>query len=574
MSLFENALCYIESSYFASPLSLLEITLMSILSQMPKGKALLDDTRLNKGTAFTLVERKLLGLEGLLPPQTFDLTSQVNRVLHQLDELHSDLERYNLLTALAKRNQTVFYRLLVDHIDTIMPLIYTPTVGLACQKFGRIYQYQQGVYLSLQHKGRLQAILKTAAPQAIKVIVVTDGERILGLGDLGTYGMGIPVGKLALYSACGGIDPQACLPVVLDTGTNNPDLIADPWYTGLKQDRVRGQAYDDFLDEFIAAVQTCYPDVLVQFEDFANRNAFRLLARYQPKACVFNDDIQGTGAVALAGIYAALRISKQALVDQRFLFLGAGEAAQGIAQNIVTALQAMGMGLETARQHCWFVDSRGLIQSQRTDLNAHKQQYAHDHAAIEDLTTAVATLKPTALIGVSGQAGRFSADIIAKMAEFNQCPIIFALSNPTSKAECSATAAYQHSQGRAIFASGSPFAPVSYEGQTFHPGQGNNAYIFPGVGLAISYCRIHIVTDELFFIAAKTLADCVSQQDLDEGRIYPPLSQIRQVSLTIAVAVADYAYAQNLAALPKPNDLKADMLAHMYDPVYSDYISE
>ncbi len=542
------------------------------IEHFPKGRDLLRQPRWNKGSAFTEEERRFFHLEGLLPPQVFDLNTQISRVLKQLSTIEDDLERYMLLMSLASRNQTLFYRLVIDHIDCIMPLIYTPTVGQACETYGHIYQHPHGVYLSWHQRGQLKRILSQAASPNIQVIVVTDGERILGLGDLGAYGMGIPVGKLALYSACAGIDPQYTLPVLLDVGSNNKTLLDDPLYTGIHQDRVRGEAYDDFIEEFVQAVQHCFPDALIQFEDFANLNAFRLLEKYRNRACVFNDDIQGTGAVALAGIYAALRITQGKLTEQRFLFLGAGEAAMGIADSIVTALQAEGFSLEAARACCYLVDSKGLIQAQRPDLNSHKQHYAHPHAAADNFLEAVKSLQPTAIIGVSGQAGAFSAAVLQEMAACNQHPIIFALSNPTSRAECSATEAYYQTQGRAIFASGSPFEPVRYGERLYRSGQGNNAYIFPGVGLAIISCQIRQVEDILFFVAAKTLANTVEASDLDQGRVYPALKHIRGVSLKIAIAVAEKAYELGLAELKHPNNLAEYIAEQVYQPVYPNYL--
>jgi len=542
------------------------------LEKLPKGMALLQQAQWNKGAAFSQTERVFFELDGLLPPKVFDLETQVSRVLKQLAAASHDLERYVLLMNVAQRNQTLFYRLVIDHIECVMPLIYTPTVGQACETYGHIYQYPQGIYLSWAQRGQMASILKRLAKPEIAVIVVTDGERILGLGDLGAYGMGIPIGKLALYSACAGIDPQTTLPVLLDVGCNNQKLLADPLYTGIQQPRIRGQAYDDFIEEFMQAVQQCFPRALVQFEDFANLNAFRLLDKYREQACVFNDDIQGTGAVALAGIYAALRITKLALTAQRFLFLGAGEAAMGIAASLVTALQAEGLSLAAARQCCYFVDSHGLVQNQRTDLNSHKRLYAHVHTPANSFLEAVSTLKPTAIIGVSGQAGGFSAATLTLMAELNSHPIIFALSNPTSKAECSATEAYYHTQGQAIFASGSPFAPVRYAGHLHISGQGNNAYIFPGVGLAIISCHIQPIEDILFFVAAKTLATSVSEHDLDQGRVYPALRDIRAVSLQIAIAVAEKAYTLGLAQLPRPDNLSNYIKKQVYQPVYPDYL--
>jgi malate dehydrogenase (oxaloacetate-decarboxylating)(NADP+) len=405
----------------------------------------------------------------------------------------------------------------------------------------------------------------------VRVIVVTDGERILGLGDLGASGMGIPIGKLSLYTACAGIHPAHCLPVTIDVGTNNETLLNDPLYTGLRQKRLRGGEYDALIEEFMVAVEKVFPGVLVQFEDFGNSNAFRLLERYRDTACTFNDDIQGTGAVALAGVLSALRITGQALTDQRILFLGAGEAGIGIADNIVSCLVEEGLSLAEARTHCWFVDSKGLIVKGREQLTEHKLRYAHEHPPCAELLTAVKRLKPTMLIGVSGQANSFTPEVIKTMGAMNQRPVIFALSNPTSKAECTAEEAYAGTEGRAVFASGSPFAPVRHAGRTLVPGQGNNAYIFPGIGLGIVCTGSRRVTDSMFIKAARALASLVRENELAEGRVYPSLQRIHEVSLAIAVAVAGDVYAEGLNRRLRPDDLPGYLRSQMFKPEYPDY---
>ncbi len=441
------------------------------------------------------------------------------------------------------RNETLFYRVVMDNLEELMPIIYTPTVGKACQEFGHIFRRARGFYISSNDRGQMEKILHNWPTRDVKVIVVTDGERILGLGDLGASGMGIPIGKLALYTACGGIHPMQCLPVTIDVGTENETLLADPLYIGLRQKRLRGEAYDALIEEFMAAVQKLFPGVLVQFEDFGNCNAFRLLERYRDLACTFNDDIQGTGSVALAGILSALRVTGKKLSDQRVLFLGAGEAGIGIAENIVNVLVADGLSFAEARQRCWFVDSKGLIFKGRGGLTEHKAHYAHEHAPCADLLSAVNSIRPTMLIGVSGQTRAFTQEIVTAMAGFNERPVIFALSNPTSKAECTAEEAYRWTQGRAVFASGSPFAPVLLNGKTLVPGQGNNAYIFPGVGLGIICTGARRVTDSMFIVAARTLAGMVRDDELAEGRVYPSLTRIHEVSHAIAVAVAEETFA-------------------------------
>jgi len=533
----------------------------------PHGLALLRDPLLNKGTAFTEQERDALGLRGFLPAGVLSMQAQVERVLTNLRSLPSDLEKYVALNSLHDRNEALFFRVVCDHIDEIQPLIYTPTVGLACQRYGLIFQRPRGLFISSNDRGHIAEILSNW-PYRAKLIVVTDGERILGLGDLGANGMGIPVGKLSLYSACAGIHPELCLPVMLDVGTNNEEFLNDPYYIGLRQKRITGAAYDEFVAEFMNAARAAFPGVLIQFEDFANHSAFRLLHRYRDEACVFNDDIQGTAAVALAGLFSALRTTGGKLKDQRILFLGAGEAATGIADLIVSAMMADGMAETDAIKRNWLVDSRGLVVKGRANLSGHKLRYAHDQAPIEDFLTAIRTLKPTAIIGVAAVGGAFTADVLRTMAELNERPIVFALSNPTSKAECSAEEAYRHTGGRALFACGSPYDPLDLNGKTFVPRQGNNSYIFPGVGLGVIASGSRLVTDEMFMAAAHTLANAVSEADLKQGSLYPALPRIREVSAQIGAAVAGVAYQRGLAQGPTPNDLVAVVQAQMYDPHY------
>jgi malate dehydrogenase (oxaloacetate-decarboxylating)(NADP+) len=529
--------------------------------------ALLRDPLLNKGTAFTEAERDALGLRGFLPAHVLSMKEQVERMLINLRGLPSDLEKYIALNSLHDRNEALFFRVVCDNIDEIQPLIYTPTVGLACQRFGLIFQRPRGMFIGANDRGRIAELLGNW-PYPAKLIVVTDGERILGLGDLGAHGMGIPVGKLSLYSACAGIHPEHCLPVMLDVGTNNEDLLNDPYYIGMRQKRLNGAAYDEFVDEFITAARETFPGVLIQFEDFANHSAFRLLHKYRDKICVFNDDIQGTAAVALAGLFSSLRVSGGKLVDQKVLFLGAGEAATGIADLVVSAMMAEGASEADALLRTWLVDSRGLVVKSRLDLTAHKLRYAHDHAPIGDFLAAIQTLKPTAIIGVAAVGGAFTPEVLQAMAELNDRPIVFALSNPTSKAECSAEEAYRYTGGRALFACGSPYDPVKLDGKTFVPRQGNNSYIFPGVGLGAIASGSRLVTDEMFMAAAHTLAYLVNDADIGQGSLYPALPRIREVSAHIAVAVAEVAYRRGLATVPPPNDLMAFVQAQMYDPHY------
>jgi malate dehydrogenase (oxaloacetate-decarboxylating)(NADP+) len=533
----------------------------------PRGLALLRDPLLNKGIAFTEQERDALGLRGFLPAAVMSMQAQVERVLINLRSLPSDLEKYVALNSLHDRNEALFFRVVCDHIDEIQPLIYTPTVGLACQRFGLIFQRPRGLFISANDRGQIAEILDNW-PYRTKLIVVTDGERILGLGDLGANGMGIPVGKLSLYSACAGLHPEQCLPVMLDVGTNNEEFLKDPYYIGLRQKRLTGAPYDDFVDEFMTAARAAFPGVLIQFEDFANHSAFRLLRKYREETCVFNDDIQGTAAVALAGLFSALRAKGGKLGEQRLLFLGAGEAATGIADLVVSAMMAEGLSEGDAVHRNWLVDSKGLVVKGRAGLSGHKLRYAHEQEEITDFLTAIETLKPTAIIGVAAVGGAFTPQVLHAMARLNDRPIVFALSNPTSKAECSAEDAYRHTGGRALFACGSPFDPVKLDGKTFVPRQGNNSYIFPGVGLGVIASGSRLVTDEMFMAAAHTLANSVSEADLKQGSLYPSLPRIREVSAQIGAAVADVAYQRGLAKGAAPNDTIAFIQSQMYDPNY------
>lgn len=542
------------------------------LAALPTGIALLRDPTLNKGSAFTLEEREALGLTGLLPPRVHTLDEQVQRILENLRKQSTDIERYVYLIALQDRNKTLFYRVLLDNIEELMPIVYTPTVGQACLQFGHIFRRPRGIYITARDKGRVAELLGNWPYNDVRVIVVTDGERILGLGDLGADGMGIPVGKLALYSVCAGIHPSLSLPVTLDMGTDNARLLNDPLYIGLQHPRIRGELYDEMIEEFILAVQQVFPGALIQFEDFANRNAFRLLQQYRDQVCCFNDDIQGTASVTVAGLFSALRITGGALKDQRFLFLGAGEAGLGTGELLVSAMIDEGLSPEEARRCCWYVDSKGLVVKSRTDLSGHKQLYAHDHPSVVDFHEAVQILRPQAIIGVSGQPKRFTPEILATMAQINERPIVFSLSNPTSKSECTAEEAYTWTEGRAIFASGSPFDPVVVHGRKLYPSQGNNVYIFPGVGMGVMASGAVRVTDEMFLAAARVVAKEVSESDLQYGRIFPPLPRIREVSLAVAVAVAELAYKEGLAARPRPDDLQAYISSLMFEPVYQSYI--
>jgi malate dehydrogenase (oxaloacetate-decarboxylating)(NADP+) len=541
------------------------------LPAVKRGAALLNDPELNKGTAFTEAERSALGLRGLLPPRVMTQHEQLERFLPGVRSRPTPLDQYAYLVGLHDRNVTLFYRLVMDHLEEMMPILYTPTVGQACQEFGRIFRRSRGLFVTADDAGRVREVLANWPHDDVRMIVVTDGERILGLGDLGANGMGIPIGKLTLYTACAGVPPKQCLPITIDVGTDNTHLRESASYMGLRQPRLRGAAYDALLDEFVEAVQERFPHVCLQFEDFGNHNAFTLLDKWRDRMCTFNDDIQGTASVTLAGLYSAARITGTPITDMRLLFLGAGEAGIGIGDLVVEAMTEEGISSADAHSRCWFMDSKGLVVKSRTDLAVHKQPYAHDHPPVASFLEAVETIKPHAIIGVSGMPGTFTAPVLAAMARHHARPIVMALSNPTSKAECTAREAYATTDGRAIFASGSPFAPVTHKGRTHVPGQGNNAYIFPGVGLGVIVADSSRVTDEMFAAAARTLASTVTEDDLAMGRIYPSLSRIREVSHAIAVEVARLAYERGLARAPMPENLSAAVSAAMYQPVYPVY---
>ncbi len=536
-------------------------------SSYPVGFDVLQNPRLNKSTAFTAEEIENYKLRGLIPPAICSQEAQIQRVMENLHRKNSDIERYIFLQALLARNERLFYRTVVDHIEDIMPLIYTPTVGQACKEYAHIFRQPKGFYIAPQDRGRVREILDNWPDKDVRVIVVTDGERILGLGDLGANGMGIPVGKLSLYIACAGIHPDQGLPVMLDVGTNNRELLDDPLYLGARSRRLRGKEYDTLVDEFVMAARDAFPDAVLQFEDFLTPNAYSLLHRYRDRVLCFNDDIQGTAAVALGGVCASTRLSGVEFADLKVMFLGAGSAATGIADLMVPALVQTGLSEQQARERLWFVDVEGLVVKGRDDLMEHNLPYAHDHPRT-DFLGALRSIRPQVLIGATGHGGAFTRDVVELMAAINERPTIFALSNPTSHAECTPEQAYQWSEGRAIFASGSPFAPVEYDGRLIRPGQGNNVYIFPGVGLGATACRARRITDEMFLVAAQTLAGLVSEDDLAAGSVYPPLADMRNISLKVATAVAERAYASELAREPRPDDLERAIQESMYNPTY------
>ncbi|KAM5547580.1 hypothetical protein ABKV19_001857 [Rosa sericea] len=535
------------------------------------GYSLLRDPQYNKGLAFTEKERDAHYLRGLLPPATSTQQLQEKKLMHNIRQYQVPLQKYMALTELQERNERLFYKLLIDNVEELLPIVYTPTVGEACQKYGSIFRRPQGLYISLKEKGRILEVLKNWPERTIQVIVVTDGERILGLGDLGCQGMGIPVGKLALYTALGGVRPSACLPITIDVGTNNEQLLKDEFYIGLRQKRATGKEYAELLHEFMGAVKQNYGE---KFEDFANHNAFELLAKYRNTHLVFNDDIQGTAAVVLAGVVAALKLIGGTLSEHKFLFLGAGEAGTGIAELIALEIsKKTNVPVEETRKKIWLVDSKGLIVSSRKEsLQNFKKPWAHEHEPVKDLIDAVKAIKPTVLIGTSGIGKTFTKEVIEALASFNEKPLILALSNPTSQSECTAEEAYTWTKGRAIFASGSPFDPFEYDGKVYIPGQSNNAYIFPGFGLGLVISGAIRVHDDMLLAASEALAGQVSKENFDKGLIYPPFSKIRKISAEIAANVAAKAYELGVATrLPRPENLVKYAESCMYSPLYRSY---
>lgn len=545
-----------------------------------KGFEILRNPKLNKSTAFTIPERQILGIHGLLPPAVNSQRVQMDRVMKQLRKLQTDLQRYIQLTQILARNERLFYQLLREYTEELLPIVYTPTVGQACQQYGLIFRDPRGLFITIHDLGHVYDIVTNWPQRKVEAVVMTDGERILGLGDLGCNGMGIPIGKLALYTACGGIHPSACLPIMIDVGTNNEKLLNDPMYIGIRQRRDNSEKYDELIDEVIMALRKRFgSNVLIQFEDFGSHNSFRLLERYNDFCCTFNDDIQGTAAVGVAGLLATLRSSGMKLTDHKFLFFGAGGAACGIAHLIVKALMKYGLSKMQAAQRIFMFDKDGLVTKNRFDgptMPPERKLFAHNMTHTNSLLETVKALKPTALIGVAGVGQAFTEDVCKQMCENTARPAIFALSNPTSHAECTPEQAYTWTDGKCIFASGSPFDPVTLpDGRKMSPGQGNNVYIFPGIALGVIASGAQRVTEEMFLVAAEALSEQVTEADLEEGRVYPPLTNIKEVSFQIALRVAQVAYLQGLATnMPEPEDKHELVQSVLYSPDYKSYLPQ
>ena len=532
------------------------------------GIELLRDPSLNKSTAFTEAEKQALGLVGLVPDVTETDEIQLQRVMLQLSKKDTDLERYIYLMNLLDHDETLFYRTVMSDPARFLPIVYDPTIGEVCLKFGHIYRQTRGMYLSITRRGKVKEILKNWPQKDVRFICVTDGGRILGLGDLGANGAGIPIGKLQLYTACAGVPPQYLLPMYLDAGTNNEQYLHDPLYLGMRKTRPATEDLYSFVDEFVQAVQEVFPKCCIHFEDWTGKDAVHLLQRYRDKYCVYNDDVQGTAGITLAGMINAAKVKGTKLKDEKYLFLGAGSAGIGLADLLCSALVRQGMTLKEAQSRVYMFDVNGLLESSRKDLFDFQLPYAHQHAPTRDFVAAIESLKPTTIIGVSTIGGAFNQKVIEAMARINERPVILALSNPTEHAECTPEQAYTWSKGKAIYASGVQFPPVHYNGQTFLPGQANNFYIFPAVGMAIFATQAKRVTDEMFIEAGQAVADQVPPDLLKQGLLYPLQSDILESEIQTAARVAKLVFDSGLATVPRPTDMIAFIRKHVYKPEY------
>jgi malate dehydrogenase (oxaloacetate-decarboxylating)(NADP+) len=532
--------------------------------------SLLNDARLNKGTAFTTEERRQYGLEGLLPTHVESPERQVERVQRHLDAKPNDLERYIYLSGLRDQNETLFFRVLMSNPAKFVPIVYAPTLATVCKQFSHIYRRPRGMYISLEMKGRIEEVLRNWPVEDVRAICVTTGGRILGLGDIGVNGMGIPIGKLHLYTACGAVPPDILLPIQLDIGTTNSALRADPLYLGLRREPPSEDALDEFVEEFIQAVRTVFPRCVIHFEDWKGTDAIRYLEKYQDRIRCYNDDIQGTAAVTLAGLITALKIKGESLADQRILFLGAGSSGLGTANMLVSAFKQQGLSEEEAIARITLMDVNGLLETSRTDLSPQQKRYAKAMPPSRDLLATIKAIKPTVLIGVSTSGGAFTQEVVETMSALNERPIIFPLSLPQKNAECTAEQAYEWSQGQALFAAGLQFPEVEMNGRTFYPGQANNFYIFPALGLAVyATCPKHI-TDDMVIETARALADQVDPASRERGRLFPPQSDILEVSVTSAARIAEFIFDQGAATVERPKDIRAWIESLTYSPRYAD----
>jgi len=532
------------------------------------GYSMLRNPRYNKGTAFTREEREKYGLLGMLPDKIETIETQILRVQEQLDNLEKPINKYIYLMQLLETNETLFFKAIISEPAKFLPLVYTPTVGEACQRLGHITRRPRGLYISIEQKDHIKEILKNWSEKDLRFSVVTDGGRILGLGDLGINGMGISIGKLILYNSCGGVPPEHTLPIVLDVGTNNEEFLNDPLYPGLNRKRVRGKEFDDFVAAFVEPMYEVFPKICIQWEDFTGVDAIRILNTYRDKVCTFNDDIQGTAAIATAGFISISRLMKKSFVDQRFLFMGAGAAAFGIADMLLKKFIRDGLTREEALNQIWMFDINGLLVKSRTDLAEHQLQFAHNGDPSDSFADAILKIKPTAIVGVSTVGGAFNSQVIENMSAVNDRPIIFPYSNPTTHSECTAEQAYTWSKGKAIFASGSPFPPVHYEGKIFTPGQGNNVFIFPALGMAIFATEAKRVTDDMLLTAAEAVASQVTTEDFEKGLIYPNVNDILVVSIYVAIKVAEHIFDNGLANVERPDNISDFIKSKMYVPSY------
>ncbi len=541
-------------------------------STTKRGVALVQDPALNKSTAFTEAERQALGLVGLVPDTTESEDLQLRRVMLQLGHKTTDLDRYIYLVNLLDHDETLFYRTIMSDPARFLPIVYDPTIGEACLKFGHIFRGPRGMYLSIKRRGRVKEVLQNWPVKDVRVICVTDGGRILGLGDLGANGMGIPIGKLQLYTAAAGVPPNGLLPMYLDAGTNNEQYLQDPLYLGLRQPRPSTEELYSFVDEFVEAVQEVFPKCCIHFEDWTGVDAVHLLSRYRDKYCVYNDDVQGTAGITVAGMINAVKLKGTQLKDERYLFLGAGSAGIGLANLLCSALVEQGMTLKDAQARVHMFDVKGLLESSRADLVDFQEPYAHPHAPTHNFVAAIESVKPSTIIGVSTIGGAFTKQVVEAMSRINERPVILALSNPTEHAECTAEQAYTWSKGKAIYAAGVQFPAVSVGGQTFLPGQANNFYIFPAVGMAIFATQAKRVSDDMFIEAAKAVADQVPEALLKQGLLYPPQSNILETEIKTATRVAKLVFDSDLARVDRPSDMEAFIRSHVYKPEYKSLV--